>query len=471
MSSRIELIDKNILVVGLGQSGQSAANFLIQQGALVTITDVQPASRLTHRLAGLRKPARLVLGGHKSTDFLSADLIILSPGVSTSLPQLQQAQKQAVPIFSEVELAYRFLKGKVIGITGSNGKTTTTALIGELFKRSRKKHLLAGNIGLPLTQFLGDTHSGTDTTFVVELSSFQLETIDEFKSDIALLLNVSPDHLDRYRRFEDYFRAKQRIFLNQSETDFAVINADHRHCRTVARNLNAQVFPFSRQALPEGAFIEGDKIQIQWKGPRFTLMPADQVSLKGKHNLENVLAAAAAGFLSDIDPALMAQTFSTFAGIEHRLEFVRCLGGVDFYNDSKATNVESTRRALESFEQPLVMIMGGQDKGGDFASLRSLVAKKVKFLILTGEASKEILQTLSPTVPTQSTRDLDGAVQLAHEHACPGDTVLLAPACASFDMFKNFEHRGQVFKDLVAKLEVKRPTRRKRLGFTPRGMR
>ena len=447
----IAIKNKKVLVVGLAKSGVAAANFLIRRGARVTITDLKPESELQNEIAQLAGPARLALGGHTEGAFMESDFIVISPGVPTGLLELRRSASSGIPIYSEVELAYAFARGKIIGITGSNGKTTTTALIGELFKNAGLPHVVAGNIGTPLSLFVdSEDQAGEDRTFVVELSSFQLENIHHFKCDIALLLNVTPDHLDRYQSFEDYALAKERVFLNQTKRDYAVLNADNSISLSMSDGRKGQVMLFSRrQMLSQGIYVDGGKIYIRWKNQHHYLMESGEIRLKGNHNLENVLAATAAGFLSGIDLSIMADTFRTFQGVEHRLEFTRTVGGVDYYNDSKGTNVDSAVQALQALDQPLVVIMGGKDKGGDFASLRSLVTRKVKLLILIGAATDKIFSTLGSDVSTVKARTMEDAVQLASKSAQPGDAVLLEPACASFDMFRNYEHRGEVFKNLV----------------------
>jgi UDP-N-acetylmuramoylalanine--D-glutamate ligase len=446
--------DKKILVVGFARSGLSAANFLLERGGRVTITDTKTEEELKDYISQLIMPATLSLGGHQIEDFLDADFIVLSPGVPSNLPALQQASERDIPICSEVELAYRFLEGNIIGVTGSNGKTTTTTLIGELFQKAGRECVMAGNIGSPLIQFVDTAPASTETTFVVELSSFQLENIEKFKCDIALILNVSPDHQDRYDRFEDYVQAKEQIFLNQTDEDYAVINADNPFTAKMAGRRPARVLLYSRkQDLKEGVFVRNGSIQVIWEGHQQCLMPVDEIRLKGGHNLENILAATAAGYLSGLDREVMIETFRSFAGLEHRLEWVRELNGVAFYNDSKATNMDSAAQALQAFTEPLILIMGGKDKGADFKVLRPSVSDKVRLLVLLGAAADKISDSLGNHVATVRAQDMEQAVELAFESAFPGDVVLLAPGCTSFDMFDDFEHRGRVFKENVNALK------------------
>ncbi len=450
----MDLAGRSVLVVGLGRSGQAAANFLVTRGAQVTVTDLRSEKALEREVGGLTGPYRLSLGGHRVSDFRESDLIVVSPGVPLDLMQLREANRSGVPIYGEVELAYRFLKGTIIGITGSNGKTTTTALIGEMIRQSGERPcLVAGNIGLPLTQCLFEEPelcASGQAIFVVELSSFQLETVHEFRSHVAGLLNVTPDHLDRHDGFEDYAQAKSRVFLNQSVQDFSVVNADDRRCLHLSQASQARVFPYSQQQrLQEGAWVQDGEIRVGWDDFHRVILPVSSVGLKGLHNLENVLAAIGAGFLVGARADAMAQAISRFRGVEHRLELVRTLAGVRYYNDSKATNVDSASRAIEAFQEPLILILGGQDKESDFTPLRPLVTRGVKHLILLGSAAPKIHQILGNTAPTDRVRDLPEAVDLAFRNAAPGDVVLLAPACASFDMFENFEQRGRAFKQLV----------------------
>ena len=452
----MKLKKKSVLVVGFARSGLTAANFLLKRGARVTITDLHNKNTLKEHISQLVGPVQLSLGGHRLEDFLNTDLIVLSPGVSLSRPELQAASQHNIAILSEVELAYRFVNGTVIGVTGSNGKTTTTSLIGELLKNSGKQSMVAGNIGFPLIQW-AETQYGSGappTTVVVELSSFQLETIEKFRCHIAALLNLTPDHQDRYQKFEDYIRAKERIFLNQTSGDHAILNADNPHTLEIAERCKSSVLLFSRKrSLEKGVFVQKGIIRIRSKGKNHDLMPIQNIRLIGNHNLENVLAATAVGLVAGLTPKTMAKTFENFRGVEHRLELIAELNSVSFYNDSKATNIDSASRALQALTVPLVVIMGGLDKGADFGKLRPFMADKVKLLILIGSATNKIHKALSGTVKTIAVSDMIEAVQQAHQATVPGDAVLLSPGCASFDMFKNFEHRGRIFKQAVQALE------------------
>jgi UDP-N-acetylmuramoylalanine--D-glutamate ligase len=427
----------------------------MSRGAKVRVTDIKPRAELQDFVERLANGVELHLGEHREEEFLASDFIVLSPGVPTSIPQLRQASAAGVEILSEVELAYRFLTGTFVGVTGSNGKTTTTALIGQILRTAGMETVVAGNIGAPLSQFI-DTplDKSGKTTFVVELSSFQLETSSRLRCKIAALLNITPDHLDRYEDFEAYRLAKRRIFMNQGSDDYAVVNADDPTALTTAEGLPAKLFPFTRLKEPnEGAFVREGRIVVRWSGEELDLISTTDFRLRGSHNLENVLAAASAAFLLGVGPEGIAEAVRSFPGVEHRLESVGCLEGVEYYNDSKATNVDSAIKAIQAFETPLLLIMGGLDKGTDFRPLRNVVSHQAKQLILIGKASAKLSSVLSDTVPTVTAADLAEAVDIAHRSAVPGDTVLLVPACASFDMFEDYEERGRVFKKLVARLQ------------------
>ncbi|HUG42717.1 MAG TPA: UDP-N-acetylmuramoyl-L-alanine--D-glutamate ligase [Acidobacteriota bacterium] len=448
----MELTGKNILVVGLARSGLAAAQFLLRRQARVSATDLRPAAELQDALSRLQGAVRLRLGGHDREDFLRADLVILSPGVPASLPEVRAAVEAGVPVWSEVELAFRYSRGTFVGITGSNGKTTTTELLGRICREAGLKTVVGGNVGTPLVQFADD--SDAETVFVVELSSFQLETISSFRCRIALLLNVTPDHMDRYPDFATYLEAKKRVFLNQTSDDFAVLNRDDPTTASLERSLRAQKFYFSRRSrTAPGAGVRDGIVTIQWRDEALAVMPAAESPLMGLHNLENVLAATSAAYLLGIPADRIRDGVRSFPGVEHRLEFVRQIQGVDFYNDSKATNPESTARALEAFDRPLFVIMGGLDKGGDFSILSDLLKARARKALLIGAAADKIARALPPQLDQRRCDSLEEAVREAFEEARPGDLVLLSPACASFDMFDDYEHRGRVFKEAAKALE------------------
>ena len=451
MRSGIDLVGKRVLVVGLARTGLVTALFAAEHGAVVTGTDEKPEAELTHTAAKLHKAgAKLELGGHTPSAFLEQDLVVLSPGVPANLPAVELARAKGIPVWSEIELAWRFLRGKIVAITGSNGKTTTTSLVGHILKTAEIPVLIGGNIGTPLLSLV---EASTDSSVIVaEISSFQLETIDAFRPEIGVLLNLTPDHLDRHASFDDYAGAKMRLFENQREGDAAVLNADDPE---VTRRMpsRSHIYWFSRQKrVATGAFLHEDEIVFRNEGADTTLARADEIPLRGEHNVENVLAACATAFLAGAEPPAIAAGVKTFQGVEHRLEFVAEISGVAFYNDSKATNVDAALKAIEAFPGPLVVILGGKDKGSPYTPLAEPLRKRAHATILIGAAAEKIAADLKNAVPVEHAGTLERAVKIAIARAKPGDTVLLAPACSSFDQFENYEQRGQVFKELVARL-------------------
>jgi len=448
----IDLAGKRVLVVGLARSGLASALLCARHGANVTATDELPEAKLAETAQKLRAVSvTLVLGGHPESIFAEQDLVIVSPGVPANLPQLELARAQGIHVWSEIELAWHLLHGPLVAITGSNGKTTTTALVGHILESAHVPVLVGGNIGTPLVSLVDSSSDSTVT--VAEVSSFQLETIHAFRPDIAVMLNLTPDHLDRHVSFEEYARAKGRLFENQVESDAAVLNADDQRVAQLVPS-RPQVFWFSRnKRVMAGAFLRGDQIIFRRDGVETVLLHRGEIPLRGEHNLENVMAACIAARLAGVEPEAIAAGVRSFAGVEHRLEFVAEIGGVSFFNDSKATNVDATLKALEAFSNPLLVILGGKDKGGDFTALQEPLRRHARFVLLIGAAADKIAQQLGNALPVERAGTLERAVRVAFEHAQPGDTVLLAPACASFDQFENFEHRGRVFKQAVERLE------------------
>jgi UDP-N-acetylmuramoylalanine--D-glutamate ligase len=451
---------QKILVVGAARSGTAAAEFLLSRGAHVVLTDTRNEGLLAASLAPLRAAARtageltLELGGHKAGSFRDSSLVVVSPGVPLAHPLFEESRKAGIPVIAEIELAWRHIKGKILGITGSNGKTTTTSLVAELLRTAGLRGFAAGNIGTPLIAYAST--SGPEDIYVVELSSFQLESIRDFRPYVAALLNLTPDHMDRYRGFEDYIDAKQRIFMNQSADDFAVLNADDPRTAALGSRVRSTPVWFSRLGqVRRGTFIEKGRIIYRDDSGDTELLSAGDIRLKGSHNLENVLAACAIARLAGAAHPGMARGIRDFSGVEHRLEFVAELDGVQYFNDSKATNVDAAIKSLEAFAGNIVLIAGGRDKGGDFLPLRALVSQRVKHLILIGEAAGKMRSALSGAVTTSTAASLPQAVERAREQSRPGDIVLLAPACASFDMFDDYEHRGRVFKEAVLSLARK----------------
>jgi len=452
MSASIELRNKRVLVVGLARTGVATALFCAARGARVTATDTRGESELGAAVAELRRAGvGLELAGHRQELIREAELIIPSPGVPADAPLLQSARSKGLTIWSEIELASRFLKGRLIGITGSNGKTTTTSLIEHILKNAGFSTILAGNIGTPLISYVEKTSDKTIT--VAELSSFQLELIEKLRPNISVFLNLTPDHLDRHHTLESYGAAKARIFENQTEADSSVLNADDPGATPYAP-AKPQVFWFSRkQRVAEGAFVKENEVLFRREGIEEKVLKLADIPLAGAHNVENVLAAVAATRLAGAEPASVAKGVRSFAGVEHRLEFVAEIGGVRFYNDSKATNADATRKALDAFPGRILIILGGKDKGSDYTALQAPLREKAILALLIGAAASKIEKQIAGSVAIEQAGTIERAVETAAHAARPGDVILLAPACASFDQFQNYEHRGRVFKELVQQLE------------------
>ncbi|MFN8007684.1 MAG: UDP-N-acetylmuramoyl-L-alanine--D-glutamate ligase [Terriglobia bacterium] len=443
---------RKVLVVGMGRSGLAALDLLRKHGAVVTMTDSRSERELAAEMRLLREqgiPAEA--GAHSEKSFLESDLVVLSPGVPFDLPPLQKAKAEGVPIIGELELGFRFLHGRIIAITGTNGKTTTTTLIGEILEKAGYEVQVGGNIGRALSSFALSTSANSWT--VLEVSSFQLETAPTFRPDIAVFLNVTPDHLDRYQTYEDYFQAKLNLFRNQKPADLAVLNYDDQMLRNAARELHAGIYWFSRQQeVPCGVFQMENELLWRSKDAEVPLMRLAEIPLKGEHNVGNAAAAATAAALAKVPLEKISQGIRNFKGVEHRLEFVVTIAGVHFFNDSKATNIDAARMALKAFESGIILILGGRDKGSDFGTLAPEIRQRVKCVILLGEASQKIRLQLDGLVPIRQATTMGEAVELAFAQAVRDDTVLLAPACASFDMFENYEHRGREFKKAVNEL-------------------
>jgi UDP-N-acetylmuramoylalanine--D-glutamate ligase len=454
----MELSGRRVLVVGLGKSGVAAAFFLKEHGARVTVSDAKTEDQLREHIPALLDRGIVVEAGrHGERTFRDQDLIIVSPGVPYDEPHLQAARALGVTVIGEVELAARFLKGPIVAITGSNGKTTTTSLVGEIFSKSGLKTQVGGNIGKPVIEMVAG--STPETWNVLEISSFQLETIESFHPKIAVVLNVTPDHLDRHRTFEGYVTAKARIFENQTSSDFAVLNMDDPTCVALAQQVKAQVRGFSRrEAVKSGAYIKDGKVFFRDDAGEREIMPLSAIGLKGAHNQENVLAAVCAATLAGCKPAQIMNAVREFRAVEHRLEFVANINGVDYYNDSKATNVDATIKALESFAGGIHLILGGKDKGSDYSVLNALLRERVKRVYTIGAAAGKIEAQISPAPQSVviHAETLETAVRKAAEAAVAGDVVLLAPACASFDQFTSYEHRGRAFKELVNALAARK---------------
>src|SRR5215470_2733072 len=451
----MDLTGKRVLVVGLGRSGVASALFLKSRGARVTVSDAKSEDQLREEIPRLLDQGIVVeTGGHGERTFQNQDMIVVSPGVPVDAQPLEQARALGQAVIGEIELAAEFLQGEVVAITGSNGKTTTTTLTGEILAASGLRTLVGGNIGTPAISLA--EQSTPETITVLEVSSFQLETIRTFRPKIAVVLNVTPDHLDRHRTLAAYTDAKARIFENQQLDDFAVLNADDPTCVELAGRTRGQVFWFSRQRETEqGAHVRGDSILFRRNGSDLKIMPVSEIPLKGTHNLENVLAAISCGVLLGCGTEEIRDAVRNFKAVEHRLEYVATIRGVEYYNDSKATNVDATIKALESFERGVHLILGGKDKGSDYSVLNDLLRARVKRVYTIGAAAQKIELQITGEVVVSGT--LEDAVKQASASAESGDVVLLAPACASFDQFQNYEHRGKVFKELVRGLQAANP--------------
>ncbi len=450
----MELKGKKVLVVGLGKSGLAAALFLRHRGALVTVSDVRSAEALAKDIPALLEEGIMVeAGGHGLLTFRRQDLIVVSPGVPLETPELAQVKSFGLPVIGELELAGRFLKGSVIAITGSNGKTTTTTLLGEILKQAGLPTLVGGNIGVPVIALINESTEASWS--VLEVSSFQLESTEQFHPKIAVILNITPDHLDRHGTFENYALAKERIFAEQTAEDFLVLNADNPPAEAAASRAKGQVYWFSvEHPVPQGAWLEAGAVVYRHAADAETetVMPLSGITLKGTHNVENVLAAVVAARLAGASVEAIRSAVESFHAVEHRLEFVAAVNGVDFYNDSKATNVDATSKAIAAFSKGIHLILGGKDKNSDYTELTQLLRERVCAVYTIGAAAAKIESHLRGVLPIYSCVTLDKAVSAAASAAKPGEVVLLAPACSSFDQFESYEHRGRIFKELVHEL-------------------
>ncbi len=454
-----DLAGRRVTVVGMARSGESAARLLLAAGARVTIADAKDEAQLADVLGRLDRTRLTVrVGSDYGSSLRETELVVISPGVPTRLPMLEAARGRGVPVIGELELASRFLRAPVIAVTGTNGKSTTVMLIGEMLKRSDKRAFVGGNLGTPLSEAALATHRAGGASpydyIVAEASSFQLETVERFHPWFATVLNVTTDHMDRYESLADYVAAKARIFENQSRGDVALLNLDDARVAAMRPAVRAKVLGFSRSTLAgrgveEGIAWDGARVAATFGGRTEAICRREEIRLPGSHNLSNAMAAVAAGLASRCPVTAIREALRDFPGIEHALEAVRERGGVRFVNDSKGTNVDATLKALESFEEPIVLIAGGRDKGGDFERLREAVRRRVKHLILIGEAAARLHDALRECRQVSRAGSLREAVEQAVRVAAAGDVVLLSPACASFDMFADYQDRGRQFKQLV----------------------
>ncbi|MGI6677571.1 MAG: UDP-N-acetylmuramoyl-L-alanine--D-glutamate ligase [Dehalobacterium sp.] len=445
---------KKVLVIGGGKSGCAVASFLSDKGAQVTLTDSKSIADLEHVLTGLKnKTVDFIFGAEPEIIPGRFDYAVISPGIPLDTPLVQRLLQTGVPITGEMELAFQYSKSPFVAITGTNGKTTTTSLLGQIFADGGVPVFVGGNIGTPLINKVEGLSE--ETIIVAEVSSFQLETISSFRPKVAVILNITPDHLDRHKTMEGYAEAKSRIFENQEANDYTVLNYDDPRVRALRNKTRGQVVFISQETeLSQGIFVKDGFITIKSKENTLHVIDVNCICIKGKHNLENALAATAAAFCLGISPKNIATTLKKFPGVPHRLEFVKKVAGVSYYNDSKGTNPESTIKALEAFNQPVVLIAGGKNKGSDFTKLAALIKEKVRAIILVGEAAPDIEKALRTEGfhKIYTVLSFTETVSLAQKLAQSGDIVLLSPACASWDMFNNFEERGDLFKKLVVEL-------------------
>jgi UDP-N-acetylmuramoylalanine--D-glutamate ligase len=454
MARSMDLIGKRVLVVGMARTGIATAKFLKAKGSLVTTTEVKPEEEMQEAVEELRDmELSAEWGGHRTETFLKQDIVVVSPGVDLNIGPIQKAIRQGVRVISEIELACQFIHVPIIAVTGTNGKTTTTLLIGEMLREDGRKVGVGGNVGEPLILFA----DGRDRweVLVAEISSFQLEAVEDFRPQISVLLNITEDHLDRYPSYDRYIEAKARIFANQNSGDLAILNRDDPMVMRLKEKVKAKTSFFSLKEKPDrGAFSNGQTISLKLgeKGEEYSLA---KTPLKGIHNVENMMAALVAARSFGCSKKAIQAVLDRFKGLEHRVEFVREVGGVRFYNDSKGTNVGSVVKSLQSFSEPVILIAGGKDKNGDLSPLEEWIQKRVKHLILIGEAKERMNRKLGGLTNTILAKTMEEAVLLAREKAKAGEVVLLSPACSSFDMFKDYKERGKVFKEAVFKIRTR----------------
>lgn len=447
----MELAGMKIAVIGMGKTGIAAAAFLGSRGATVVAVDEKLSGRWEESFARLAGQPWLTLGNYDGTALEGVDWVVPSPGVPPYNDILVAAQKKKIPIMSEIEMAYRFIRVPIIAVTGTNGKTTTTALLGKILERSGKKVFVGGNIGNPLIEYAGCPQ--TDDWIIAEISSFQLQWAETFRPRVAILLNITCDHVNYHGSFEKYRSVKSRIFANQQENDLAILNAEDETQEGLASSVRAQVVRFSsRQSLCPGIFLQNNSIVFSRLDGSKERYPLNMISLPGLHNVENVMAAVAAARFCGCPPASIVEAVTEFQGLPHRIEFAGEKHSVQFYDDSKGTNVDAVIRALQTFSVPVILLLGGRDKDGDFSKLQRLLPSKTKQVVLFGEARDRILPQLGNATPIGSEPTLKAAVLRAYSVAQPGDIVLLSPGCASFDEFASYKERGKYFKEVVGNL-------------------
>jgi UDP-N-acetylmuramoylalanine--D-glutamate ligase len=447
-----QLRDKRVSVIGAARSGVAVASLLQTQGALVFVSDKTGHEKLKAEAQLLRELGiGYEIGGHSGRVY-DCSLIVISPGVPSDAPVVLEARTRGINVVSEIEVASWFCRSPIVAITGSNGKTTTTTLIGRILGDAKKRHTVAGNIGTAFSSVVLEL-APADIA-VLEVSSFQLDHCETFRPHIAAIMNITQNHMDRYdHSMEKYAAAKARIFMNQQEHDILLFNADDGQTAAIVQNARCRRIPFSIQrTLAEGACVEDNTLVIALDGKRTGVIAVNDISIKGPHNLYNAMAASLVGRLAGVGTASLRATLKNFKGVEHRQEFVREVNGVRYYNDSKATSVEAVRYALQAFDEPIVLMLGGRDKGNDYTQILELVRKHVRAVVAMGESAGKVEQAFSSATPVQRAHSIEEAVQTAQHLAQAGDVVLLSPACASFDWFENYEQRGRVFKELVKNL-------------------
>ncbi len=452
MTTEERIRNRRIGIIGMGRSGLAAANLAAKLGGQVLVSDSAEESKLLEQIGELKKMSvPFETGGH-SEQLLECDYLVLSPGVPLNIEILKKAQEKGIPIFSEIEFGYWVCQGTIIAVTGSNGKTTTTTLIGKIFEAAGYNTFVCGNIGLPFCDVADKLNK--DDIAVVEISTFQLEAIEDFKPHVALILNLSPDHLDRHGSFDAYKALKYRIAENQTSTDFLVLNEEDELLMIDDFKSGAEKLLFTTKDKSDMAvFVSDNQLVSNYDNEKQDIIDINEILIPGPHNLQNAATAVCVSSIFKIEPKIIKEVLRTFAGVEHRLEKLGQVAGVNFVNDSKATNVESVCYAIRSVAKPIYLIAGGRDKGAPYDKIAEIGKDKIKEIYAIGEAKEKIFEQLGKTIPVHLTDKLENAVQLSFEKATPGSTVLLSPGCASFDMFENYEHRGQVFKEAVASLK------------------
>ena len=448
------MMKKIATVVGLGVSGFGAALLLNKKGWKVRVSEESESPEVKEKARILAQEGHRIvfeIGRHTRDYIEGSSLVVTSPGATDSSKPLVWARELNIPVIDEIELGYRFCPARIIAVTGTNGKSTTVTLIGEILRNGGCKTVVCGNIGQSFCEKVANI-SGEDIV-VLEVSSFQLERTDTFRPYVSLFLNITQNHLDRHRNFNEYLKAKLNIFKNQKKTDWVILNYEDKNLKGLQKYIKPRILYFSNSSTLNGAHLKGEAIYIDTNAESKKLLSLNELPLKGEHNLKNYMAALLVARIFEIDTRIMKDTLRNFKGLEHRCEYVTQLGGVRFINDSKATTVDAAMHAIRSLEKGVVLIAGGKDKGSDFTVLRSLMEEKVKAIVLIGEAKKKIKTQLLGTAPIYEAKDLDGAVSLSFNLAKKDNSVLLSPMCASFDMFKNFEERGAIFKKAVSALQ------------------